>query len=591
MIGVLTIRWARPLNRIRGFAGPLFDKELRVSSRRRRVYALRFAYVVLLSFYITMIWIPHVRFGGELAAQRARMAMAAKQITRGIVWFQFIAVQLVAVVTMSTAISEEVYGRTLAVLMTTPLSSLQVVASKLLSRLAQIVLLIAMSLPLLAIVRVLGGIPWDYLILSLSITVAAVVFVSAISLFFSVLCRRGYVAVIVSFVCVGSLFAFLPFVSLIVTEGHVDDQELLQMLSYLNPFVLLEACTEYMISPGRSAKVPLLSLISCMTMLLVSAGFLLASSAYLVRLVALRRAMGQATGLTRLHRSALTDNRAGGLLRRHSRGIRRVVGPPMIWKELVCALSRRQKLAVALAIGIEILLVFVAYTFPPIMAVVGYEATHMLYIWVFLTLGVLFTLSVSATMISSERESRTWPVLLVTPLTDRDILLGKVVGVLRRCGPVWLPLWAYVAAFSWAKCFHPLAILHATVITVSVVVFLSATGLYFGSRCHRTSEAVTANLVLIGLLWFVLPLMGHLVAVALYGRWGHGEAFTAVPFAQACWMVVTALDGGEGDFRWFGTNVDAADAMWLMLACLVGYVLVAHLFAGRAVRAFRRRII
>ena len=35
--------------------GPLFDKELRVSSRRKRNYILRFAYVVLLTIFVAIV--------------------------------------------------------------------------------------------------------------------------------------------------------------------------------------------------------------------------------------------------------------------------------------------------------------------------------------------------------------------------------------------------------------------------------------------------------------------------------------------------------------------------------------------------------
>jgi len=220
------------------------------------------------------------------------------------------------------------------------------------------------------------------------------------------------------------------------------------------------------------------------------------------------------------------------------------------------------------------------------MGIIGYDGTHLLYLWTFLALGVLFTMSTSATLISAERESRTWPVLLLTPLRDRDILIGKCVGVLRRCGPVWLPLLAYVAAFTWADCFHPLAVVQVIAIVLSALVFLTATGFYFGARFDRTTEAVTANLILAGVLWGVLPLIVHWVAAGAYGRWDEGECFAAVPFAQAFLMLSSTLDGTDLHHSW-----DAWEATGMMAIILLVYVLVARLFLWRAVRAFRRRIL
>ena len=141
-------------------AGPIFDKELRGASRRRRNYWLRFLYVFLLTVFLAMTWVPVATMSRwSIAVFLTQSEMVAKMITRGVIWFQFFGAQLVAVVMMSTAISDEVYGRTLSVLMTTPLSGTQVVMSKLVSRLLQILMLVATSLPLLAIARVLGGVP------------------------------------------------------------------------------------------------------------------------------------------------------------------------------------------------------------------------------------------------------------------------------------------------------------------------------------------------------------------------------------------------------------------------------------------------
>ena len=134
--------------------GPLAGKELRVASRRRRGYALRFVYVLALGTFIVMVWVAAVQLAGGGARSRAQMQVAAQMITMDIVWFQFYAAQLVALVLMSTTISDEVHGRTLGILMTTPLSSTDVVLNKFFSRMVQILLLVATSLPLLALVRV-----------------------------------------------------------------------------------------------------------------------------------------------------------------------------------------------------------------------------------------------------------------------------------------------------------------------------------------------------------------------------------------------------------------------------------------------------
>jgi len=573
-------------------ANPIFGKDLQVASRRRRNYWLRLAYVVSLIFFLATTWVGEIRFSGSWAAQQARMAEAAKSITAGIVWFEFLAVQIVTVVMMSTAVSEEVDSRTLSALMTTPLSSRQIVTGKLWSRLSQVLLLVATSLPVLAMVRIFGGVAWGYLIVSLLIILASAVFVGSLTVLFSTLCRQTYTVIVASVLSLGLMFVALPAVFSLLMERSLLDSKVLSAWSYFNPGALLLLATNYMISPRLWSARLVTSMAWCIGFLLVGASLLLSLASALVRRVALPLAMGQPTLLTRVKReAALRVRPAGRPSRRGADEIRRVVGPPMVWKEMIRALSRRERLAMALPIGLEVLLLFVAYTFPPVMDVAGYAWTNLMYLSLFLCLGILFTISVPATVMSSERESRTWPLLLVTPLTDRDLLLGKLVGVLRRCGAVWLPLLAYVVAFTCAGWFHPQAVIQVTLTIVSAILLLSATGFYFGSRCNRTTQAVTANLILAGVVWLILPFAAQAVYVWVIGGRDDGACFALIPFRQVSLLVATTLKDWEEPVRWFGYKLNAGRCTLLLSGLLLVYGLVAGMFLWRAVRAFRRRIV
>lgn len=589
----LTSRLLRPF----AFGGrllPLFDKELRVASRRRRGYTLRFVYVLLLMLFIAMVWVPTVHLRGGGAMSRAQMEMAAKIITRSIVWFQFFGAQLVAVIMMSTTISEEVYGRTLCVLMTTPLSSRQVVMGKFFSRLFQILLLVATSLPLLAIVRVLGGIPWSYLWLSLCVTIVTVCFAGAVSLFISALCRRAHLVVIASVLSMAFLFFVLPYATCLALGIPLWRLRGLATLAPMNPYVLLGLSqgTSRLFGFHGAAAPGLISTISCCGFLLLGTVVLLRGSVRLVHRVSLRRAMGEPVLLECLRRKDAEElgiNETPGGRRRE---IRRVVGPPMIWKEMTCTLSRRERFVSRTVVGVEIVLIFIAYLFPMMMSIVSYEFLHLTYLCGFLAVGVLLTMTASATVIGRERESRAWPLLLMTPLTDADILIGKCVGVLRRCGLVWLLLFAYVVGFSWARCFHSMAVAHVAVIIVSALPFLAAAGLYFGVRCRRTIDAVTANLVLAGALWCVFPIVAQVISYGAGASWDVGMSlvFAMVPFGQTVAMVATTLDGYSASLACFGRAQDAGGIATLLLHFLGGYLLLSLLFMWRAVRGFRRRI-
>ena len=168
-MAAIVMSWMVRVFGLAWLTGPIFDKEMRVSSRRRRNYVLRFLYIGLFTFLLAIgLGREHGRTAEHVGLSESRAWPSAGQaIVSAVLWFEFLAAQVIAVVMLSTSISDEIYHRTLGVLMTTPIGSFQIVVGKLLSKLLQLVLLLAISLPLLAIVRVFGGVPWDFLVVRL----------------------------------------------------------------------------------------------------------------------------------------------------------------------------------------------------------------------------------------------------------------------------------------------------------------------------------------------------------------------------------------------------------------------------------------
>lgn len=285
--------------------GPIFDKELRVSSRRKRNFVLRSAYVILLTIFVVIVWLSVVKFQGTAAYQKSRMGIAGKTIVTTIVTFQFVAIQLIAIIMLSTSISDEIYHRTLGVLMTTPINSFQIVMGKLFSKLLQLILLLAISLPLLAIVRVFGGVPWNYVLSSLCITLTAIIFAGSLSLYFSINNRRAYVVIIKTVFTLGVLFAFFPTIigallipllrnyASITQLPRLASPILTGVFAHLNPFGAMSFNTAVMMSPTMPVRTFFFYWpVHCVLMLGASA-LLIALCVKVVRKVALRQAVGQ----------------------------------------------------------------------------------------------------------------------------------------------------------------------------------------------------------------------------------------------------------------------------------------------------------
>ena len=495
--------------------GPIFAKELRVSSRRRRNYLLRFLYVAALSVFIFLVWLTVVRPWSEGAApsyQVSRMPEAGKVIIAFIAWFQFCAIQLVAVVMLSTSVSDEIYGKTLGVLMTTPINSLQIVMGKMLSKLLQLLLLLAISFPLLAVVRVFGGVPWDYLVSSLCITLSATLLAASLSMFFSIHHRRAYVVILLTLFTMGFLYLLAPWMVAMVANEllHVPERRWLVWLAHSNPFLTLGLTTERMMNPrggglGFSFSWP----VTCLV-LLGASGLMLAVITARIRKAALRQAVGEDIYAPRPKRATADEavrqqaDPTGVLPGRSA--ILTVRDPPMIWKELRTPLFRRKRWA-AIGLTVGALILASTYLICGVVGELGHRETHITYGLVYVILGILVTAVISATPITAEKEARTWPILLLTPLSETQILLGKAVGVLRRSLPVWVLLLGHAAFFVAIDLLAPVVILHLAMLAGWITLFLTGSGLFFSSCFKRTTTAVVANLALCAVIWAAMPLV------------------------------------------------------------------------------------
>ena len=573
--------------------GPIFEKELRVSSRRRRNYVLRFGYLGLLTISLVLTWLAYVPRGGTGVYGISRMAEAGKAITVCLVWFQFIAAQLVGLTMLSTSISDEVYNRTLGLLMTTPISSFQIVTGKLFSKLLQLLLLLAISLPLLAIVRVFGGVPWGYVISSLCITVTAVVFVGLLSLFFSIFSRRAYVVIILTTLTLGVTFLLLPFLAAYMLHRVMSEGTLFSIFTFPNPYFTLFFNTMLMMEPrammgGFAFYWP----VHCGVMLGAS-GLLLFLSVLLVRRVGLRQATGQSGVSPRKRRGDREAGVASLEQPRFAVAPRRVRGPAVLWKELRFPVFGRRKIGTLIAIAVGLIVLFITYALCANENILDDEQIQVMYAVIFAGLGMLFTIIIPATCITSEKESQCWPLLLATTLTGWQVIFGKFGGVLRRCLPIWCVLFGHIVLFTLTGVIHPVAIIQCAILVAWILAFLCGAGLYFSARFRHTTTAVIANFALAASVWGLAPLLMVVIAGITGTRAGYDWAVAYIdtnPFVHAGILVGGAMRSFDS-YWWPGLgSLNAAKSTIWMLICMLSYMFLGLLFAWRAKCRMRRNI-
>jgi ABC-type transport system involved in multi-copper enzyme maturation permease subunit len=509
--------------------GPILDKELRVTSRRRFTYVLRVVYLVLLAALIGGIWLLAFRNRGYSPLMvAAQMAEVGKAIVGTVAIFQFIALPLMAILVLSGSISEEVDRRTLGVLLSTPVTALQVVSGKLASRLLHLVLLVAAGLPVMILVRVLGGVPAEYVLASTCLTLSTTILVGTVTLYLSIKERRPWRVTLKAFALAAFVFALVPLMVIAAVPNYLKDP-VAGALTYVNPPLAMIHLTGTQLAGQQASMFPAAAwYFQCLIYL--GASF----AVFWVAVARVRRAaLVQAAG-----DEGMADASRPG--RGRAVRLRRVHGSPVLWKE-IRRRSFRARWKGIVGWGLAIGGLLVSY------GLAGHNLqdrdVRLAYGVMLFALGALGTAIVAAPVVTTEKETQTLLLLLATPLGSFEIILGKAVGALLRCVPIWSLLVAHLAIMTLYGYQSSWTLLHGALLAAGTAAFTVGIGLVFSVFFRRSTGAVVASLLTPIFLWGVLP--GVLVVVGELLRTTRDEVELLACFDPAVLMGILML-GTQG---------------------------------------------
>ena len=531
----------QPAEWVRVVGGPILESELSVASRRARTYIVRFVCAAALFAIAFFGWLIAVASWYLAPVGRFEtMAEFGLGTTLFILWFLLAVLPPMALVMLSGSIGGELYRRSLAVLMTTPVTGRQIVLGKLGGRLVEILLLLAISLPALSAIRGFGGVDEAYVAAGLLIILGACVFGASVSLFLSIFSRSALGTIGRAALALGLLYIGLPIMAYVLLShqatapaaGLVSDLAL-----HVNPYWALAIVTEEALDPRATAQGLSLPLY-CLATFGMSA-VLVGISIPLVRHIAIV----QVTGDTRLARRRARRAAAAGLDEEAAAKLRPVVGPPVMWKELRAAVAgiRLRQL-----VGSGVALVALAALYAVAAGYLAEPGTQSVFIGGYLLIAMTATGVAAASRITAEKEAGTWQALVGTSLSDRDLIYGKAVGAVARCLPYWIVPGLHLLVCTILGFVHPVALLQLGMLAAGLIWFITALGLACSAYCRKTTSAVIATFAFGALLWGVVPISN---GVGMIG------ALYLHPVAQAV-QVMAATTGPEVPWTLLGPKYD-----------------------------------
>jgi ABC-type transport system involved in multi-copper enzyme maturation permease subunit len=588
-------------------ATPILARELLTASRRRQTYRERcvLAALVLLAmsgFYAaSRFW-----HGGQLSVHE--LAGFAQSAFNALMLLQFVLTGWLVPVFVAGVIAGERERRTLGDLLTTRLSSAEIVLGKLAAGLMQYFACLATGFPIVCLLPLLGGVDPTVIVLAYAGTISTALFLTGLSVLVSIHAPRGGQAVRET-IGLEVIWLALPMAGLLVPRTWPG---LWPWVQPVHEWLMASTPTGVWLGPGITASgTTFFEAVAWMIGLQLSAGILMIGLA-VVRMRAASRIRG-GDGDTR------TRTRRWPVLRRWLIPRPTCGESPVLWKEFHTARPAgfaRLVGVVVFLIGIAVIaygcfdlgkpaaLEWYARTGPA--ALEWYARTgpgapdwnrfrfnnYLRFVNSLVELFVLiFIAGAAAEAVAAERARGTWESLLTTQLEGREILLDKMRGARSKGRWGILLLVGLWSAGLLTGSLHPLGVAAALAFLIVSTWFVAALGVYASILARdvtQATRAVIATVVLLGSTFLVCLMPSRMTSISL----GSGS----MPFVN--WLSLVSYRDlreavGQGTFNQLTSASIFTDEgpVHVLATCLIGtfsYAAAAAWLGGRALAGFER---
>jgi ABC-type transport system involved in multi-copper enzyme maturation permease subunit len=481
----------------------ILGRELCVVARRARTYRHRCSLAIALLLAIGLsLALAYATSVGPVSVQE--MAFYAQYVFAVLASIQVVLTIGLVPALLAGAIAQERERRTLEGLLTTRLSSAEIVLGKLFGGLVQYAGCLLSTLPIMILLSLCGGVDPRLVLLAHAGTAAVAFFMAGLSILVSTR-ERNTARALKQTIGLATAWFVLPGV-LQVLVPRVS-----RLLWYwLKPFVDWWAAS----SPNSVAEALLRSGLGPMAFDAI------------LWMIALQLALGSllmAWSVVRLRRASRSlaegEGARGGFahvwlgLRRRLFGKPACGGDPVLWKEIHTArmpgltevLGLIISLAVVAAIGYGTYYFgrpaftemqshgFGATTPQPRRTDFNRFLSHVSS-WVEFFM-LLIVAGVAANSVTLERARDTWDSLIATPLTGSQILRAKMIGTAWKVRP-----WAALLVFLWmlgllSGSVHPVGFVIAVLLLGASIWFMAALGTYASLLSRDVAQASNRALV------------------------------------------------------------------------------------------------
>jgi len=576
---------------------PIFVRVVETAAKRTRHAMIRIAYLAGLVAVALILVAVGLSGGGTLT----ELSIASANLFKYISFIQLGMACLMAPIFTAGAITQEKDNQTYNVLLATPLSNAQIVLGSLVSRLFFVLVLLAGGIPVFLITQLFGGVSGSSILLSFMIAAATAVFTGAVAVAIAVV-RVGAGKTIFAFYVVISLYLAVIWFAARLVPAPGGPAVGTSWLTALHPFLSLTVVLNINQAP-TAALLPDAGWLTRLWLCHPHYAYLcwtLGCSAIMVLLGTIFVRYSNARTRTDWRRKFRLWLSGG----RETRKPRTVWRNPVAWREAATRASAGGKsfmrwvfLAGGLAVGAFILWLYAG-------AALDADLTREVLtrtLWVEFVIVLLVLCNVSADAITREREDGTLDLLLVTPVTSRYYIWGKLRGLISFAAILLIVPIGTAAMFALHDLFNPPAAAHVgrvyrkmviPVMPITGVLSLAGIMLAFCAlaamvaltmslKVRRTIGAVIGAIAVVGATAIGATVFGYAVGdrIPLIGP----VLALASPFSAVAMTISPATELPS-------TLSEAASPMGFYLVCFVSTVLAMAVYALSIFTSYRSMV-
>jgi ABC-type Na+ efflux pump permease subunit len=471
--------------------GPIFSRELAITPRRWQHYVYLVLYPTALATLMSTAWFIVV--GTQEIRNTGDMARFGAILVQVLAPLQLAVMTFLAALACVSSIAQEKDRRTLVLLLLTRLSDHEVVLGKLFSSLLPIFSMLLASFPVVGLITLFGGVSWEQILIVYAIALAASLAAGSVGTLFALWREKTFQALTMTTIAISLWIGLWEAAALLAGSARIGSMTIADLATACSPFRATYSTlltTSYL--PGVLPKE--LAFVAVASVLVVLLNVI--STVFLRAWNTGRDAMPRNPDAEEEEKTA-EEARAGHVdarIRTVDQSSRHVWDNPILWREMCTWAYGRKVLIVRLA---YILLFCAAAAGIWLTAPSAEDAIHEPVSIVppaartlapFLVVSLVIVNALAVTSITNERDGGALDLLLVTDLTPKEFIFGKLGGVAYVAKemivlPVVLGILAFavgaLSLFNLLMLMIGLAVMNLFVITLGVHC-----GLHYANSRH-----------------------------------------------------------------------------------------------------------